>query len=208
VKSLLTIAVLLLSLPLSLAAQHDPNDSISVAFSIDGKLTDCADFQVELRLNGKKITPKHTAQFFLVPAIFKKPAKEWQESERVDISIACNGHSFVFSNQSPAFVESGSSWQLGMANPLYALKTYGYTHEFDRGAWLGYLIFEGEPGVVTFVSEPDPPTGRIGDLLAEQPSAKGEHARNIARIGHPPGRISKKPRLSNVSIGPMCFAVE
>jgi hypothetical protein len=65
---------------------------------------------------------------------------------------------------------------------MYALKEYGYTHEFDHGAWLGYLIFEGEPGVVTFSSQPDPPAA-LSDALRKEPlNASPERGRDIAYV--------------------------
>ena len=178
-RSILTIPVLLLSLSLSVSAQRDLSGSVSVTFSIDGKESSCDDFHAELSLNGRTIKTKHSGQHFDVPKVFQRPPREWPDSQRANIALTCNGHVFLF-RAHPAFVEAGSIWHLGIANPLYAIENYEYTHEFDRGAWLGYLIFEGEPGVVTFESEPDPLTGRIADFLTEQPNAKGERARNIA----------------------------
>lgn len=73
-------------------------------------------------------------------------------------------------------------WQLGIAQPLYALKEYGYTHQFDHGAWLGYLIFEGEPAVVTFSSQPDPPAELFDALRKDQPNASPGRGRDIAYV--------------------------
>jgi hypothetical protein len=71
---------------------------------------------------------------------------------------------------------------LGIAHPLYAVKEYGYTHEFDHGAMLGYLIFEGEPPVVTFSSQPNPPADLYDALRKEQLDASPERLRDIAYV--------------------------
>jgi hypothetical protein len=163
------------------SAQSKPNGFIAVSFSIDGAPTHCDGLQVELRLNGESIKPKLTGQRFEIPDAFKGPASKWNDGQRVDISLTCDGHTLAFPNQHPAFVREGD-WQLGIAQPLYALKEYGYTHEFDRGAWLGYLIFEGEPGVVTFSSQPDPPAELSDALRKEQLNASPERGRDIAYV--------------------------
>jgi len=136
---------------------------------------------VELRLNGESIRPKLADQGFEVPAAFDRPNDKWSDNQRVDISLTCNSRTLVFPHQHPAFVREGD-WQFGIANPLYALSEYGYTHEFDRGAWLGYLIFEGEPGVFTLTSQPDPPMGLSDALQKERPSASPGRARDIAYV--------------------------
>jgi hypothetical protein len=150
VRAVILWKTLIVVTMLSASSQSQPNKrSIAVSFSIDGTPAHCDGFQVELRLNGESIKPEQTGQRFEIPDVFKGPASKWKDDQRVDIGLTCSGHTLVFPNQQPAFVRDGD-WQLGIAQPLYALKEYGYTHEFDHGAWLGYLIFEGEPGVVTF----------------------------------------------------------
>ena len=62
------------------------------------------------------------------------------------------------------------------------MKEYGYTHEFDRGAWLGYLIFEGEPGVVTFSSQLEPLADLSDALQKEQRNASPERLRDISYV--------------------------
>ncbi|HEV2732508.1 MAG TPA: hypothetical protein VGV15_20955 [Terriglobales bacterium] len=161
------------------SAQSQPTGFIEVSFSIDGTPANCEGFQVDLRLNGESIKPKQTGQRFEIPDAFKVPASKWDDDQRVDISLTCSGHTLAFPNQHPAFVREGD-WQFGIAQPLYAVKEYGYTHEFDRGAWLGYLIFEGEPGVVTFSSQPNPPADLSEALQKEQLNASPERERDIA----------------------------
>ncbi len=163
------------------SAQSKPDGFIAVSFSIDGTPARCDGFQVELRLNGESIRPKPIGQRFEIPDAFKGPASRWNDGQRVDISLTCSGHTLAFPNQHPAFVREGD-WQLGIAHPLYALKEYGYTHEFDHGAWLGYLVFEGEPGVVTFSSQPDPPAKVSDALRNEQLNASPERRRDIAYV--------------------------
>ena len=136
---------------------------------------------MELRLNDESIKPKQTVQGFEIPEAFRRPASQWKADQRVDISLTCGGHTLVFPNQHPATVHEGE-WQLGIAYPLYALKEYGYTHEFDHGAWLGYLVFEGEPGVVTFSSQPSPPADLADALRREQPNAASARVRDIAYV--------------------------
>lgn len=171
--------VLFLLFAVSLSAQAAPEEHISVALVVDGQQAACDNFEIELCLNGDTIKPKVTGQAFQIPAAFKKPAAEWNDSDKLDISLTCNNDKLVFLGQHPAFVRAGD-WQLGMARPLYAVKEYGYTHEFDRGAWLGYLIFEGEPPVVTFVAQPDPLAGMLNALIKQQADASDGHARDIA----------------------------
>jgi len=170
---------LLLGLVLTEQAQSQLHRSISVSFTIDGKPADCTPFGIELRLNGEIIRPKESAQHFDVPDEFKKPSTQWRDDERVDISLSCSDHTFVFPNQHPAFVRAGD-WDLGIARPPYSIEQFRRTRELEHGAWLSYLIFEGEPGVVTFVSQPDVPIDVADSMRKEQPSSSGERARDIA----------------------------
>lgn len=173
-------AAVLVGLGVPASAQIRPHhDSISVAFAVDGKPTRCTAFSIELRFDGKVIKPNHADQNFDVPDLFKKLPKQWRDDQRVDISLSCGGHTLAFPNQHPAFLRE-RNWQLGIAYPPYAVQEYGYTHEFDRGAWLGYLIFEGEPGVVTFSSQPEPPADLSDALRAEQVNASPERLRDIS----------------------------
>jgi len=134
---------------------------------------------VKLGFNGETFDPKSNGQRFEIPEVFRRPPNKWKDDQRVEIGLTCGGHTLVFPNQHPAFLREGD-WQLGIAHPLYAVKEYGYTHEFDRGAWLGYLIFEGEPGVVTFSSQPDPPADLAASLRKEQLNASPERLRDIS----------------------------
>jgi len=99
----------------------------------------------------------------------------------VDISFSCGEHTFSFPRQHPAFVRQGD-WELGIARPLYAIERFSRTRELEQGAWLAYLIFEGEPGVVTFAPQPDPPVDVADAMQKEQSSATGKRARDIAYL--------------------------
>lgn len=173
--------ILIAVLIVSGSAHAHPDESISLSFSIDGAHAQCNGFQVALRFNGESIKPKQSGQRFEVPNVFDRPVNKWKDDQRVDISLTCNEHTLVFPNQHPAFMRKGA-WTLGIAHPLYAVREYGYTHEFDRGAWLGYLIFEGEPGVVTFSPQANPPTALADDLRKEQLNALPDRARDIAYV--------------------------
>lgn len=162
------------------SAQTQPHDdSISVGFAIDGKPTLCTPFSVELRFDGELIKPNKAGQHFDVPDVFKKPSEQWRDDQHVDISLSCGGQTFVFPKVHPAFIRGGD-WELGIARPLYSIERFSRTPELEHGAWASYLIFEGEPGVVTFVSQPEPPAGMADSMRREQPNASGERARNIA----------------------------
>jgi hypothetical protein len=143
---------------------------IAVSFAVDGSPASCEDFQVELGFNGETLKPKSNGLRFEIPEAFRRPQNKWKDEQRVEIRLTCGGHTLVFPGQHPVFLREGE-WRLGIAHPLYAVKEYGYTHEFDRGAWLGYLIFEGEPGVVTFSSQPDAPADLPDALRKEQLNA-------------------------------------
>jgi len=162
------------------AAQIQPHhDSISVAFVIDGKPTRCAAFSVELRFDGEMIKPNQAGQHFDVPDVFKKPSEQWRDDQHVDISLSCGGQTFVFPKVHPAFIRQGD-WELGIARPPYSIERFRRTPELEHGAWLSYLIFEGEPGIVISVSQPEPPAEIADSMRREQPNASGERARNIA----------------------------
>jgi hypothetical protein len=180
-RAVYLLGSLILVSMLNALAHAQPNQSISVSFSIDGARAQCNGFQVELRFNGDSIKPKQSGQSFEIPDVFDRPAKSWKDDQGVDIGLTCNGQTLVFPHQHPAFVQSGG-WELGIAHPLYAVREYGYTHAFDRGAWLGYLIFEGEPGVVTFSPQGNPPTELADDLRNEQLKALPQRARDIAYV--------------------------
>ena len=179
VRALILWTTIIWVLVVSAWAQGQHHGFISLRFEIDGTAARCDDFQVQLRFNGESLHPKQNGQRFEVPEVFKVPATSWREDQRVDISLACQGHTLTFPGQHPAFIRDGD-WKFGIAYPLYALSEYGYTHEFDRGTWLGYLIFEGEPGEFTLTSQTDPPDGLPDSLLKEQPHALPDRTRDIA----------------------------
>jgi len=180
-RTVILLQTLILASIVNASAQNKPGGLIAVSFSIDDTPAHCDGLRVELRLNGKSIKPKLAGQRFEIPDAFQGPATKWNDDQRVDISLTCGGHTFAFPNQYPAFVREGD-WQLGITQPLYAVKHYGYSHEFDHGAWLGYLIFDGEPGVITFSSQPDPPAQMSDALRKEQPNASAERGRDIAYV--------------------------
>jgi hypothetical protein len=154
------------------------HDSVSVAFVIDGRPARCNPFGVDLRLDGKIIKPKLTDQTFDVPDVFKKHS-QWPDNQYVDISLSCGEYSFSFPGRHPAFVRAGE-WELGIARPLYAIERFSRTEELEQGGWLAYLIFEGEPGVVTFAPQPDAPVDIANAMQKEQPNASGKRARDLA----------------------------
>ena len=117
---------------------------------------EAAGHSVELRLDGETIRPNQSGQHFDVPDVFKKPAKQWRDDQLVDITLSCGGRTVVFPKLHPAFIRAGD-WELGIAHPPYSIERFRRTPALEHGAWISYLIFEGEPGVVTFVSQPDPP---------------------------------------------------
>jgi len=181
VRTFILRVTLILASIVNASAQSRHSGFIAVSFAIDGSPAPCDGFRVELALNGETTKPKRDRQRFEIPETFKRPPNKWTDDQRVDISLTCSGHTLIFPHQHPAFVREGD-WQLGIAHPLYAAKEYAYTHEFDRGAWLGYLIFEGEPGVVTFSSQPDPPADLSDALRKEQQGASPERLRDIAYV--------------------------
>jgi hypothetical protein len=85
-------------------------------------------------------------------------------------------------------------WELGISRPPYSIERFRRTPELERGAWLSYLIFQGEPGVITFASQPDPPVELADSMVKEQRNASGQRARDIAYslavfgIGYPRNR--------------------
>jgi hypothetical protein len=180
VRIVIICAAALVGLSGPATAQIQPHhDSISVAFAIDGKPTRCTAFSVELRFDGEVIRPNLAGQHFDIPDVFKKPPKQWRDDQHVDISLSCDGQTLVFPQQHPAFISAGD-WELGIARPPYAIERFRRSFALEHGAWLGYLIFEGEPGVVTFAPQPDPPVDLVNSMRREQPDASGERARNIA----------------------------
>lgn len=170
---------LVLGLLAAASAQSQSKPSIAVSFVVDGKPARCTPFGVELSLNGKIIRPNHHGQSFEVPGAFRKSPLHWRDDQRVDISLTCNENIFVFPNLHPALVGQ-SDWELGMARPPYSMERFRRTDALEHGAWLSYLLFQGEPGVETFVSQPDPPADVADAMLIEQVTASGERKRDIA----------------------------
>jgi len=179
-RLVISIALILAAMATAQARSQSSN-LIRVKFSIDGTSAPCRGFHVELRLNGASIKARQSGQGFEVPEEFLRAAHRWKDNQRVDISLTCSGHTLIFPGVHPGFVEAGE-WELGIAQPLYAVKEYGYSHEFDRGTWLSYLIFEGEPGVVVLISQSAPPDGLSDSLQKEAPNASPERARDIAYV--------------------------
>lgn len=69
---------------------------------------------------------------------------------------------------------------LGHRQSSHSIERFRRTPELERGAWLSYLLFQGEPGVITFVSQPDPAVELADSIVKEQPNASGQRARDIA----------------------------
>lgn len=172
-----TCALLLISVVV-LTAQTPPQHYVSVEYLIDGKKSACKSFSVELRYEGQSFRPDVRGQRFEVPEVFNKPSSEWKDNDSVDLSLSCGGHAYAFSAH-PGFFHV-EQWTLGTAHPVYAIREYGYTHAFDRGAILDYLIFETEPGRLTLTVERDPPPGAIAELQGEQVQASEGRSRDIA----------------------------
>ena len=169
----------LVAVVLSAWSQNSPSGSISVKYAIDGKAASCALFDVHLVLDGETITPKRKGQQFEVPDKFTRPSSAWTDSQRVDISITCNEHTFVFPGLHPGFLSEGS-WEFGIVRPPYWIERFiRGTGQFEKEHGLA-THFEGEPGVIVSVSHPDIPTEFADALRKEQPSASGERARDIA----------------------------
>ena len=170
---------LLVALVACATAQTHSQSSISVSFAIDGKPASCTPFGVELNLDGEIIKPNHTGQKFVVPRAFNKPSSQWRDDQHVEISLTCNEHTFVFPKVHPAFVRE-SDWELGIARPPYSIEQFRRTGALESGTWLSYLEFPGEPGVLIFISQPDPPSDYVEALRKEQPNASGERETEIA----------------------------
>jgi len=175
---MITSMTTVLALMVTASAEAQSQDFISIAFKIDGKPATCKPFGVELRLDGKAISPQRSGEGFYVPEVFKK-TKRWSDDQRVDITLSCDEHTFAFPQRYPAFVRA-NDWELGIARPLYAIERFRRTLDLERGTWLAYLIFEGEPGVVTFAPQSDPPTDWIETMQNEHSNASGKRARDIA----------------------------
>ncbi|MGH9497278.1 MAG: hypothetical protein ACRD3B_19940 [Candidatus Sulfotelmatobacter sp.] len=172
-------AALLVGLIAPELSRSQSSASISISFVVDGRPEPCEAFRVELTLDGQIIKPKQKGQHFEVPRLFQRPRSEWHNGQYVEISLACNGRTFIFPENSPAFVQAGD-WELGIARPPYSIETFRRTRELEQGAWWSYLVFQGEPGVITFVSQPDVPTDIAEALRKEQPNAAGARGRDIA----------------------------
>ena len=159
-------------------AETSPQHYVSVEYLIDGKKSACKPFSVELRFDGQTFRPKVSGQRFEVPELFNKPSSEWKDNDSVDLSLSCDGNTYAFSAH-PGFL-GDEQWTLGTAHPVYGIHEYWYTHQLDRGAILDYVIFEGEPGIIMFWTEPGAPGNRISALQKKQATASGVRARNIA----------------------------
>jgi hypothetical protein len=207
VKTLFLWSTLIVVTMPSAFAQSQHEGMIALSFSVDGTPTPCDGFQIELRLGGDSLKPTQIGQSFEIPEIFKQAASRWRDDQRVDIILTCGGHTLVFPEQHPALVRNGG-WELGFARPLYALREYGYTHEFDHGACLGYLIFEGEPGVLAFSPQTNPPHGLSDDLRKEQLNDSPGRARDIAytlavfKVDYPTNRDYLLSSLTNCLLRP------
>lgn len=169
---------IVLVLTLTASAEAQSQDFVSIAFKIDGKPATCKPFGVELRLDGKAISPQRSGQGFYVPEALKK-TKRWSDDQRVDITLSCNEHTFAFPQRYAAFVRA-NDWELGIARPVYAIERFRRTLDLERGTWLAYLIFEGEPGVETLAPQSDPPTDWVETMRKEQENASGKRARDVA----------------------------
>ena len=181
VRNIVAFGIFVCSLWIVPPARSQLRDKVTVTFEIDRKAA-CgfAGFRAELSLNGRTIKPILTAHGFEVPAEFRKAGLKWKDGDKVDITLGCNNQDFVFAEVNPGLV-AGGSWRFGMAYPVHALTQHGYSHGFEHGAWLAYIVFENnEPGIVVFNVEPDPPPGAVGSLLQEQSNATGVHARDVA----------------------------
>jgi hypothetical protein len=176
------IAALVVMAVNAAAQEHARNEYISVKFAVDGKQLACDDLRVDLRLAGRHIVPRQAGQSFTVPSEFDKKSLESSPSQKVDVTVSCGDYTLAFPKLHPSWVSAGS-WEVGIAYPLYAIERFRHSGALERGTWLSYLISECngcDPGVVTTVSQSDPPAGLVDALQKEQPNASGGRGRNIA----------------------------
>src|SRR5262249_55220577 len=132
--------------------QRQPNNSVVVSFFTDGTRARCDGFEVELRFQGESINQGRQAGILRFQTrLSSQPKVEGRSASRHQPYLQwAHFVSFPTSTRFSCGRLIGG-WEL--RQPLYAVKEHGYTHDSDRGSWRGYLIFEGEPGVVTFSSQ-------------------------------------------------------
>lgn len=178
----ITMVLLAMVAATASAQTHEPTQSISVAFAIDGKPISCDHLKIQLRLNGRKIEPKYTESGFAIPAVFDKKASAWSADEKVDVIVSCGKYTLTFPKLHPTWVSPGS-WKVGIVHPPYWFEEFRYTSAIEHGMWLSYLVSECnqcDPGVITSISHRTPPVSVVKLLQVEQPTASVEHARDIA----------------------------
>jgi hypothetical protein len=163
------------------AQTGDLGQSVSVRFVIDGKPAFCAP-KIQLRLDGQTIEPQSIDGGFALPAAFDKKASAWSSEEKVDVTVRCGEDTLTFSELHPTWVSAGL-WEIGIVHPPYWFEEFRYSSAIEHGTWISYLVSECDgcdPGVVTSVSHPTPPPSVVRLAQAEQRSASGERARDLA----------------------------
>jgi len=98
------------------------------------------------------------------------------------VSVRCGEYTLDFPRLHPSWVSAGQ-WEVGIAHPPYWIERFRRSAALEHGAWISYLISECngcDPGVVTMVSQPNPPAQLVELLQKERENASGELARNIA----------------------------
>jgi hypothetical protein len=133
--------------------QVEPIDPSRVFFSrceMDGARVPCEKFAIRLKSNGRSVAPtrfkeSEQKQGFLVP-------EDFQSQENFDVSVETGKGRFTVAKLNIAFLKG--EWHVGIDHAPFkegtpvsddALKAPPGVH------CIGFVVFEGEPGVVTYI---------------------------------------------------------
>ena len=178
-KKIAIIVLLQMAAPLYCSEKSGGN-FVSVSFVVDGKPAECNDSALRLLFHGQVIVPEFSNDRFRVPAVFETDPSDWPENDKVKIHFTCGSHVLDF-EEHPSWVTAGY-WTFAIEYPPHWIDL-AYTHAIEHGMWISSLTSECndcDPGVVSSITHSDLPRSIADELIHEQPTASGGHARDIA----------------------------
>ena len=176
--------MLLVGSMISVGQNVPTEDSIRLTFALDGKPVSCSNKGVELSVGERQFVPTLTSTGFIVPREFDDfyASETTRRQNNVSVVVTCNEYRLKFSGLYPARVKPGD-WEVGIAYPPYWTERFRWDTELEKGTWVSYLQSECigcDPGLITLISHPDPPSELVTGLRKEQTRVSGARARNIA----------------------------
>lgn len=159
-------------------------DTIQLKFEVDGQTVSCKKLGVELTLGKRHFTPPVIANEFVVPKeiLDVNSSKHRRHKAKLCVTVSCDDHEVQMRELDPCWALPG--WltaRISYPTTWFDEPTAGTFP--DTGVWVSYLeadCYGCDPGVVVAETHNEIPQAVLENLRREQPSSKGQRARDIA----------------------------